>query len=202
MRFNELYSLPFCNVFPGHDKLDPMITEKFAEKGKTVYGYIVLKDQLKNKKVNRSEAPPLERKALKSKKTKNAKDWRIIPIVDPDTWMILVKRYNQTSDEFHTRVHKSDYEEDYLLFDDVNYNKLNRELRKYTHKGFHACRHSRATYMVKTLGIALTRLILGHSSMKAFNKYYHLNEEIANKAAMKERPRKLELLEIATVKVG
>lgn len=195
MRFNELYSLPYTAVYPGKEKVDKMIVERLEEHGYKIYGYLILKDQLVNKSKNRKiKDGQLDRKPLKSKKDTTAKNWRIIPIIDKETWNIIVKRYNRASRDHERKKYKSSRAEDYLLFDTVNHNTLNRELRKVTDKGYHACRHSRSTFLIKILDIALTRIILGHSSMKAFNRYWHLNEEMTIEAATANRPKKLKLV--------
>ena len=149
-----------------------------------VCGYIVLTSQAPEGRDIDGNVP---RKPLKARKKIDAKSGRIVPIFEPSTFNILVKRRQIAKEEFEAKRYGND-PKDYLLFDGINKNKLSGKLktvyrnsgRKY--KSPHCCRHSMATNLAgETLSYTLAKMILGQSE-RVFQKYCHLFEEITRKA--------------------
>jgi len=182
MRFHELYSLPMSAVYEDNDNFPEFMREKFTSLGKSIYGYILLESQMKYKTIKRKKKTGhIERKPLKGRRAITFKDARIIPIMDMDTWNIIVQNYNRAFDEHKKREFISSKENDYLLFN-VNDSRLRRDFLLHCKKGFHACRHSFVTNLVgETRDMIITKAITGHKS-DAFFKYLHIYEEIALKA--------------------
>jgi hypothetical protein len=164
---------------------------------KHIYGYILLENQIDGKVVSRNKnTGRIKRKPLKSKKTISFKDSRLIPIMDKETWNVIVSNYNRSLSEFEEKKFKSNKSSDYLLLE-VETNKLRGEFRKYCKKGFHATRHSYVTFAVSQaheenesessgLGEIQIRLITGHKS-DAFLNYLHIYEEFMLKVQNKKK---------------
>jgi integrase len=184
MRITELYSLQFSNVFKGDKDLDESLVEPFNKMGETIYGYIRLESQIKNKFGYRNEKNgTIARKPLKSKPRIASEFNRIIPIIDAETWEILVKNRRRAMKEWEDRIHKSNKPDDYLVFD-IDVNEIRRDLRKHTKKTPHTCRHTYVTNMVRAFrsvnyGPELIKSISGHSSAE-FERYVHLSMEDEN----------------------
>jgi integrase len=183
MRFGELFGLSVSSINFADD-LPKHLKERFDRYEAKIFGYILLESQLKDKTrsgslVNRS----YERKPLKSCKDFNSKNRRVIPIFDEETWNTIVRNYNHAWDLFESGKLDVKGPDDILLLQNVELTKLRSELRKYTTKGFHACRHTYITNLVgRFMDITLTRMISGHKS-DSFEVYVHIYQRVAEEAA-------------------
>lgn len=181
MRVHELYSLQFSNVFKGDKDLDETLKIPFEQMGKKIFGYVRLESQMKAKFGYRViKTGTIPRKPLKSKPKIGAEYNRIIPIVDEETWDILVENRRRAMKEWEERRFLSSNVDDYLLFN-VDISELRRDMRKFTKKTFHCCRHTYATNTVRSFrmvnyGPELIKGITGHSSVE-FERYVHLGFE-------------------------
>lgn len=181
MRIHELYSLPFSNVFKGDKDLDEALKMPFKQLGQKIFGYVRLESQMKLKAAYRIKTTgTIPRKPLKSKPKIAAEYNRIIPIVDEETWNILVENRRRAMKEWEERAYISSKVDDYLLMN-VDLNNIRRDMRKYTTKTPHCCRHTYTTNTVKAFrgvnyGPELIKGITGHSSVE-FERYVHLGFE-------------------------
>lgn len=187
MRFNELYSLPVSAIHKGSDNIKDLIKKPFRTLGKTIYGYIYLESQIKNKTSYRdNKTGHIGRKPLKSKDKICHANSRTIPITDLETWEIIKKQHAKAKKDFQERVHLSSDPNDYLLFN-IDVNKLRRDFSSKTKKSFHCARHSFTTFLVRDFvenGLSAEmaiRPITGHTS-DAFHGYVHVVEEMNMKA--------------------
>lgn len=190
MRIHELYSLQFSNVFKGHKDLDESLRKPFEQMGATIYGYVRLESQMKVKYAYRDlKTGRIKRKPLKSKPKIGSEFNRIIPIIDPETWDVLLENRRRAMKEWESRVHLSSEADDYLLFN-VDVNEIRRDLRKHTSKTAHCCRHTFTTNTVRSFrgvnyGPELIKNITGHTSSE-FQNYVHLSMESEQKMKMIE----------------
>lgn len=189
MRIHELYSLQFSNVFKGDKDLDETLKMPYKQMGQKILGYIRLESQMKAKYAYRNaKSGTIARKPLKSK-PKIANEFnRIIPIVDEETWDILVENRRRAMKEWEDRIHTSSNVDDYLLFN-VDVNDIRRDMRKHTKKTPHSCRHTFTTNTVRSFrgvnyGPELIKAITGHSSVE-FERYVHLSMENENELKKK-----------------
>lgn len=195
MRFNELYSLSIDDVRDQED-IPEHLKERFDNYKVHIWGFISLESQIDGKvrsaarfKAAKNKDYVYKRKPLKSCKKIDAKNRRIIPIFDKETWEIIVKNYNNVCETYKEGTNPKDY---FLL--DVDPSVLRREFIKFTKKGFHACRHTYITNLVgRYRDMAITRLITGHKS-DAFEAYVHIYEQYAEQIARKSKfiPKKFE----------
>jgi hypothetical protein len=71
----------------------------------------------------------------------------------------------------------------YFLFQVCSPVRIRSDLRKFSKKGFHGCRHTFITNLVgKYMDMSLTRMISGHRS-DSFEVYLHIYERVAEEAA-------------------
>lgn len=181
MRIHELYSLPFSNVFKGDKDLDDTLKMPFKQLGQKIFGYIRLESQMKAKFAYRViKTGTIPRKPLKSKPKIGSEFNRVIPIVDEETWDILVENRRRAMKEWEGRIYLSSNVDDYLLFN-VDISEIRRDMRKVTKKTPHSCRHSYVTNTVRAFrgvnyGPELIKAITGHSSVE-FERYVHLGME-------------------------
>lgn len=189
MRFNELYSLCIEDIFfEEHieDGIEGWMIDALEKEKHTIYGYLVIKSQVKSKYRVRDKNNHVERKPLKGRSTMDFKDGRVIPITDIETMNIIINRYNQCVDEYQKRIYGTD-KKDYFLFPE-GVNELRKDFRDVCGKGFHACRHSYITNLVgKTRNQILTRAITGHRSLEAFNRYVHIYEEFIKRGIVQKK---------------
>ncbi len=106
-------------------------------------------------------------------------------------WNILAVRYKTQQSLLETNSLGKDLA-NYTLFGDCEWNKLNRSLKEAyirigtKHKGYHACRHTFVTLLTGvTRSYFLVRMISGHKSQKAFERYLHIYEQIAMQSRQK-----------------
>lgn len=180
MRFNELYSLSFNDVFFEEDVeqgLATWIKDELKRYNLKLYGYIVIVSQCEHKTRQREELTgEVKRIPLKGRKTKDLKNGRVIPITNKETMEILTRRYDLAFNSFEQSEHISEKAEDYFIFNE-SVNSIRRIFNRVFKKGFHACRHSFITNLVgKTNNQILTRAITGHKSISAFERYLHIYE--------------------------
>lgn len=183
MRFNEAFGLPMSAIFKGEIPKGPLKEE--LDKYKVhYYGYIYLQSQIDDNYKKRDSQGRIVRKPLKQCRTISPKNSRIIPIRDKKTFNILVGLHKVQQENLIAQKYGLD-RDDYLLFD-VGWNELTRGLRaaykqmKWVPKGYHACRHTFITNLVGEFrSYFLVRMISGHRSQSAFEKYLHVFEQIA-----------------------
>ena len=119
---------------------------------------------------------------------------RIKEHMDLETMNILTRRYNSAISSYNRRSHRSKDPADYFLFPE-GYNELRRDFSDVTDKGFHACRHVRATFLIgRTRDQIVTRAILGHRSLDVFERYVHVFEAYIDKSEQTKKftPRLIE----------
>lgn len=192
MRFNELFSLPITALFKGeirHEKLK----KRLALLGIEYHGYIYLESQAVNDDRKREKNGTLARKPLKGCKSIGPKNARVIPIRSREIWNVLAARYKTEQARLQTAVYGPDPKE-YVFFEDAEWNKTVNGLRetyqglKLVPKGYHCCRHTFITLLVGETGDEmLVRMISGHKTAKAFERYQHLYEQIAMAAKQQEQ---------------
>ncbi len=193
MRFNEIYGLTMASLRSGKIPSNPMKNELDRLKINYV-GYVLLESQPADKNRSRDQNKSLLVKPLKSSKIISPKNSRIIPLFDKKIWNILAKRYQKQQHYLKQKIW-TENPKDYLLFDDLDRNRLNNSLRKATKfSTFHDCRHSFVTRLVgETQSMFLVRMITGHKSESVFNKYLHIYEQIALEAEFNDQ--KIELID-------
>lgn len=196
MRFNELNSLPFSAVRANTTRLPKMFLEFADRTNKTIYGYILLENQIAGKLRSRSrnkKTGEVRRKPLKSKTDDSPKNFRIIPIWDDETWKILEKNKIRASKERLAKKFNSSRDEDYFLLD-IEENRLRREYRKKVPDkklSLHCCRGSYITYLAGELNDCgmpieeMVRAITGITS-DALEHYLHMYERMMLEASKDE----------------
>ncbi len=201
MRFNELYSLSFNDIYFDEDieeGLEGWMKDSLESNGYEIYGYISLTSQCKSKNRDINESGEVERKPLKGRKTTKLKDGRVIPILDAETMDILIDRYNRCVDEYE-RGQYGENEENYFLFYE-DHNEIRRDFYKHCKKGMHACRHSFTTRLIgKTRHQILTRTITGHRSLDVFDRYVHIYEEYVKKARKPKKMKKRARIDLQVI---
>lgn len=192
MRFSELFGLPMTALFKGKVK-SKSLEDELNRCGVDYIGYVLLESQPLHDDRRREADGSLKRKPLKSHREISPKFSRVIPIRSKEVWNILAKRWKLQNELHHSMDYGAD-KQNYVLFNDVEYNQAYRELRrgyeaaKLTPKGFHACRHSFTTNLVgETRSFFLTRMITGHRKDTSFERYLHIYEQIASEAEADEQ---------------
>jgi len=148
---------------------------------------------------NRAQRDPVTlkvpRKPLKGRKKISEKNCRIIPIIDKTTWNLLVMRAKQQYDLYQKGSYGSD-KKDYLLFDCLSKATSATRLReahkkeKLRYKCWHLLRHTRGTLLFGETGDReLSKMWLGHSSNKVFEKYNHTYQQMVRGAKKSTRER-------------
>ena len=197
LRFNECFSLSIEDLyFEEHIEggIEVNMRKKLEESGFKIYGYIRLLSQSKTKLRERDDLGHVERKPLKGRKTQLRKDGRVIPIMDLESMNILTRRYNSAINKYNRRSHRSKEPADYFLFPE-GYNELRRDFSDVSDKGFHACRHVRASFLIgRTRDQIVTRAILGHRSLDVFERYVHIYEAFIDRSEQTKKfiPRLIE----------
>ena len=195
MRFNEIYSLSMDDLYFVQDVADgglqKWVIDKLEEFGKTVWGYIVLTSQVRDKAREPDANKNVERKPLKGRKTMLFKDGRIIPITCKETMNILTERYNRCVEEFNNgKLFGSEYK-DYFLFDE-HHSDIYGQMRSVGGSGFHIFRHGFATKLVGlTKNKELAKIITGHGSDESFSRYLHTYEGMVMNAKKETRLHRL-----------
>lgn len=187
MRFSELFGLQMTKLFRG--KIANKSLQGELEKYNIDYhGYIYLDSQPFHDDRRREDDGSIKRKPLKSHKTIGPRNARVIPIRSKEVWNILANRFKVQTAEFLRKRYTAD-KNDYMLFDDLEWNKAVNTLKKgyerlgRTPKQYHCCRHSFTTLLVgETRSYFLVRAITGHRKDKSFEKYLHIYEQIAQEA--------------------
>lgn len=190
MRFNEVMGLSMDNLYPGMIQ-DDVLHRSLTKDNIQYYGYIVLESQPKHKTIKRNPDGSVDRKPLKSKKSIHEKNNRIIPIIDKNLFNNLVKLYKNQQELRSKRVY-GDNPKNYLLFDGLFTTRAVVDLRKayeatkYSAKGYHCCRHTRATELVgQTLSFVLAKYWLGHSRQETTDRYTHIFQQSTRQAINK-----------------
>lgn len=184
MRFSELFGLPINTLFKGQVK-DQSMNEELTKCGVKYTGYILLESQPFYDDRRREADLSIKRKPLKGRKTISPKNSRLIPIMDNRTWNILVRRYKAQKE----LLAKSEYgpnQSDYVFFGELEWNKTINAVREAYNrldgvkpKTYHCCRHSFITRLVgQTRSTFLIRMITGHKTIGAFERYLHIFEQI------------------------
>jgi integrase len=185
MRFAELFGLPMTSLFRGEVQDGPLAKE--LKRCEIAYlGYIYLDSQPAHDDRRREEDGSIVRKPLKSCRAISPKYARVIPIRTKDVWNILATRHKTQSEAFAKKQYGGD-KINYALFDDCEWNRTVGALRRVYvdnphlgSKSYHCCRHSYTTLLVgETRSYFLVRMITGHRSQKAFERYLHVYEQVA-----------------------
>lgn len=193
LRLNEGVGLALSHIYKGEPKEQNLrkMLKRFAIKS---FLHIVLDSQPANSDEVRSKDGSVKRKPLKHRRRIEPKSNRLIPVSDGRTAEILVKRFNQQAAKFKMKVYGDD-KSNYLLFEDMNKNRISNKLRKvyqssnFTSKSPHDCRHTYCTNMVsQTEGHNfLAKYVLGHADAKTTENYLHLWELIQQRVIQDEQ---------------
>lgn len=198
MRFGELFGLPMGALFRG--PIPPTLwkggslEEGLEKAGLTpTIGYLYLESQPVHDDCRREKDGSILRKPLKGARIISPRFSRVIPISSKEVWNVLARRYKDQQALLLEKRYGPD-RANYRLFDDGEWNRMVNGLREaYRHlglrpKGYHSCRHTFVTFLVgRTGSYMLTRLITGHRSQGAFERYLHLFEQVSIKAQQSEQ---------------
>lgn len=181
MRQGEALGLSMDSLFGG--KLDNALGKSLEEKEISYLGYLVLESQPKYKNRKRNPDGTIDRKPLKQRPSISAKNSRIVPIFEKETWNLLVALYQKQEESFEKKAYGKN-RKNYILFDEIKVGSLHRVLSnairdsncpKHT---WHDLRHTFCTRFVSnTRDFFLAKTILGHQS-KVFERYLHLSEQM------------------------
>lgn len=189
MRFSELFGLPMNALVRGEITTTAGVSgdlkKQLIAAGIEYHGYLYLDSQPQTDDRRREPDGTIARKPLKSCKAIAPRYARVIPIREREVWNILAVRFKEQQKEFLQK-RWGQSQRNYPLFDDLEWNKVYGALKAAYKacglpvRGFHDCRHSFATFLVGETGNSmLVRMITGHRSTKAFERYLHIYEQIA-----------------------
>ncbi len=201
LRFNELFSLSYDDIFFEEDVKEGVpdwIQEELYKHGYEIYGYISINSQCGHKSRQRDEKTgKVERVPLKGRKSTKDKDGRLIPITDKETMEILEARYDLSFEAHERRDHVTKRACDYFIFPE-RMNTIRRTYSALKEKAFHCLRHSACTNLAgKTRNQILTRFILGHKSISAYDRYLHIYESTIKNSRKQKRNHRRRNLKIA-----
>jgi integrase len=187
LRYSELAGLPITSLFKG-ELPEGMLRQHMKNQGRVSVGYLYLDSQPLHDDCRREADGSVLRKPLKHRKTISPKDARVIPITDRAVWNILATRYKPQLEAFARKQYGGD-KASYLFFDDMEWNRATTAIKdasltvRDAPLSYHCCRHTFTTYLVGETGNnALVRLITGHKSQRAFERYTHIYEQITMQA--------------------
>lgn len=209
MRFNEAIGISLADIYKwdiSRESFKNLLWRNriyFHDKVKDVenylyryFGFFTLSSQPDNngsRNVVRDKNNLVLRKLLKAKKVINERNSRIIPIINDELWLSMVKRAKSAYKSWQNRELLTSDKSSYLLFEDINKTTTTKKLKKafeqcgFRYKTWHCCRHSRGTFLYgKTGDKALSMSWLGHTSEKVHSKYLHTYEALMREIKAKE----------------
>jgi len=183
VRQNEGFGLSLADIYVGAPKNESLV-RAFARYSLHCHGHIVLESQPKLSQIRDADGT-VPRKPLKSKKKIEPKNNRIIPILNKETWLILVSLLKVQRENWKNKKYGND-KKNYLLFDGLNKSIFANDLRKayegtkFKRHTAHDCRH---TFCTEFGGMTegnqfLCQNVLGHKDSKTNDHYFHLWENI------------------------
>ncbi|RYZ54158.1 MAG: hypothetical protein EOP07_16490, partial [Proteobacteria bacterium] len=189
-RVSELLGLMFYWL---SDECPDFIKEEFEPRGLKIYGSLYLESQPAKAYISRVDGT-IERTALKWRDCISHENARTVPILEKETWKILVKRYGVQCELWDEKKF-GPVKDAYLLFDGAQRNtyleRINQAYKQLGLKGggSHVLRHSLSTeWGIMKINDKVKELVLGHKedARKAYDHYAgKINAERAKAAPMK-----------------